>query len=162
MTYLNTKGNLPVDVAVHPYSDISGTAFVYITPSTLGEGVSRPTTTTFELASGRSYYLIGSIGLGSASSTVIDVEFQWYDVTNAQYVGKVGSARASRSNTVGMYRKNPMRRAEAVCFIPATYITGANITLRLDRTSISATAGVVHAVDPTVSEPSIVIMSVPD
>lgn len=161
MTYFVKNTGLDMSVAIHPYSTISGTTFVFSTPSVLGDGITRPSSTTFQLDSGRHYYLTGSIHVTTNSAVFIDAEFQFYNVTTSSYVGAVGAIRASGSNTYSVYRKNPMRRSEACVMITDSMITGSSVTLRLDRISVSSTSGLSHALNTTYSEPSVVIMSTP-
>lgn len=162
MSYLGRRESADLSVGVHPYSTATGTTYIYTVPTVLGEGVTRPSTTTFTLAAGRNYFLIGSIAQGTSSAITIDTVFQFYDVTNATLIGKVGSNRATRSNAEGTYRKNPMRRAECVALIPSSYITGASITLRVERVSISNTSGLQSLVSSGNSEPCVIIISTPE
>jgi len=162
MSYLGRRESAELSVGVHPYSTATGTTYIYTIPTFKGDGVTRPSTTTFTLASGRNYFLIGSIAQGTSSASFIDTVFQFYDQTNATLIGKVGSNRATRINADGTYRKNPMRRAECVALIPSSYITGASITIRVERVSINSTSGLQSAVNVGESEPCVIIISTPE
>lgn len=168
MTYLAKFKSADMDVSVHPFSGISSGQFTFSTPSHVGEGVSRPSSTQFTLAGGRDYLLFGGISLRRTGTiTYVHVTHRFHDGT--VNIGKKGSVwlnvgATSTSDTKVNIQRNPSYRNEAVVFIPATDISGS-ITVTLDRLSVVAGSGTGYdyAVSTATHAPtaSVVIMSIP-
>lgn len=168
MTYLTQFRSADMDISVHPYSGISSGQFTYSTPSHVGEGVSRPSSTQFTLAGGRNYLLFGGISLRRTGTiTYVHVTHQFHDGTTS--IGKKGSVwlnvgAASTSDPNVNIQRNPSYRGEAVAFVRAADISGS-ITITLDRLSVVAGSGTGYdyAVSTAylASTASVVIMSIP-
>lgn len=161
MTYLNDLSRLNASVSLHAYTNESSGYYTFSTPSYLGEGVTRPSSTDFTLAAGRSYVLIAGIcqfaGTGKNWSYWEDI-FQWHDGTS--HIGQKGSSRNGNSGS-GPNKRQIQYRGEAVVFIPSSSIT-TSITVTLKRVSrnTDGTAGFDYTPQASTA-PSCVIMSVP-
>src|SRR6056300_829737 len=161
MTYLSSN-RLDANASLHAYSGESSGDYTFSTPSYLGDGVTRPSSTEFTLAAGRSYILIAGIcqfaGSGRDWSYWEDT-FQWHDGTS--YIGQKGSSRNGDSG-IGPIDRNPQYRKEAVVFIPSSSIT-TSITVTLKRVSrnTDGTTGFDYTPQATTA-PSCAIISVPN
>ena len=170
MSYLVDLTKVNANTAIHQYSGLSGSDFTYSIPSSLGEGVTRPSATEFTLAAGRSYVLIMSISMDNATNpnwNYFDTEYRIRSSTGTFY-GNTGALRFSRSSSAlpppayVQARKNPYYRSEAVAFIPSSSII-TSITVTLRQTSTASDGTDVPSYTQTSGNPAgCVIISVPD
>jgi len=161
MTYLSSS-RLNANASLHAYSGESSGDFTFSTPSYLGGGVTRPSSTEFTLAAGRSYVLISGICQFAGSGrdwTYWEDVFQWHN--GSSYIGQKGSSRNGNSSN-GPFARQIQYRAEAVAFIPSSSIT-TSVTVTLKRVSQSTDGTTGFDYTPQASTaPSCAIISVPD
>ena len=163
MTYLSNRTRLNASTSLHKYTGAISGEYTFSTPSYLGDGVTRPSSTEFTLAAGRSYILIAGIVQFRGSGfdwTYWEDTFQWHDGTS--YLGQRGSSRTG-SNAAGPNLRNPQYRKEAVVLIPSSSIT-TSVTVTLKRVSrnTNGTTGFDYTPQTAAAEPSCAIISVPD
>lgn len=165
MSYIFDKSRADMSVAIHPYTGRASTGntnlLTYSTPTNLGEGVTRPNTTTFTLAAGRSYLLFGGACAYRSGTPTSAHQFRYQFHTGLSYIGKKGGIRVAYSTT--MTERNPVYRQEAVAFIHHSDITGASISIQLIRTIEAGNdTGITYATSGSWSDPAVIIMSIPD
>lgn len=103
---------------------------------------------TLDYTAGASFILIGSTSIAQSSSTDAEIIFQWYDETNAAYIGKKGSLMSSPgSSSKDQEDKNPAYRTAAIALIDSGAFSGANITVSLRVVSTSGTVN--YSFEPT-------------
>lgn len=169
MTYLAKFQSADMDISVHPFLGISSDTFTFFTPSHVGEGVSRPSSSQFLLQGGRDYLLFGGISLlrTGAVSSYVDVTHQFHN--GSANVGKKGSIRlsvgsTSLANTDINIHRNPSYRNEAVVYIRASDITGS-LTVTLNRVSVVDGGGNTYSYSASSainsSTAAVIIMSIP-
>lgn len=168
MTYLSKNRSADMDVSIHFYTGFSSGAFTYATPTNMGAGVTRPSSTQFTLAQGRHYLLLGGFAIARAGTftSFTDVTGQWHDGTS--YVGKKASIRLTIGDptltpTYIPIKRNPTYRDEAAVFIRSSDISGS-LTLTLNRLSVvdNNNGNFTYSIgtyNPT--QPAVVIMSIP-
>lgn len=155
-----------MDVSTHYFLGESGGYFTYSTPSYTGTGVTRPDSSTFTLAAGRSYLLIGVINVKQASAfSALDLEHKWeIDGTLKGFRARIRIAKGQQGSTpsFALLRKNPMYRPEAVVFVPSSTIT-TSATAKLKLGTITSDGGTTLAYNLNTSYPAAVqIISIPD
>jgi hypothetical protein len=162
MSYTEDFTRLNASASLHEYSDFSAGYFEFSTPTHLGEGVTRPSSTEFTLAAGRSYVLIAGICQDDDTGknwTYWEDIFRWFDGTS--YIGQKGSSRTGDSGT-GPINRRIQYRKEAVVFIPSSSIT-TSITVRLRRVSTDTNGSTGFDYTPqATTAPSCAIISIPD
>jgi len=158
MSYLE-EDRANIDVSIHPFTGISSPHYTYGTPTSVGAGVTRPDSTSFTLAAGRSYVLIGSINFQNGSSSA-----DWIDIDNRFTVGGTESgtlAKIRLARNGHLMGRNPSYRKEAVVFIPSSSIT-TSVTVKLKQVA-TATSGTFNPTYTAITDPAaVIIMSVAD
>ena len=162
MSYTDDLSRLNASASLHEYSDFGAGYYEFSTPTYIGDGVTRPSSTEFTLAAGRSYVLIAGIcqfaGAGRNWTYWEDV-FRWFDGTS--YIGQKGSSRNGDSG-VGPVQRRIQYRKEAVVFIPSSSIT-TSITVRLRRVSTDTNGSTGFDYTPqATTAPSCAIISIPN
>jgi hypothetical protein len=166
MSFLPADKATNADVSFHYYSGFSSTPYYdFSVPSYLGNGVTRPTSNSFVLSSGRSYWLRGAVSLRYLTSNnykTLYVENEWE---------LQGSLEGFKSITLScgisaqglLLQKNPTNRVEAVLFVPSSVIA-TSVTVKLKQTHITSDTGDTTAnYSANASYPcGCIIMSVPD
>jgi hypothetical protein len=163
MSYLPLDKSTNADVSFHYFSGFSSPYYEFSIPSTLGAGVTRPSSTSFVLASGRSYWLRGVISFvrGTNNYNRLNIENQW--TVGGIASGFKASIVSGISNQSDILTKNPTNRPEALIFIPSSAIT-TSVTVQLKQTYINADNGnttLTYSMDANFPC-GCVIMSVPD
>lgn len=165
MSYIFDKSRADISVAIHPFTGRASSGntnlLTYSTPTNLGEGVTRPSSTSFTLAAGRSYLLFGGacVYRNGSPTGAHQFRYQFYNTTALTYIGKKGGIRNAYGSTMTL--RNPMYRQEAVAFIHHSDITGASINVQLIRTiEVGNDTGYNYATTGW-SDPAVVIMSIP-
>lgn len=140
MSYLPSDKATNADVSFHYFSGKSGSYYEFSTPTSLGAGVTRPTSSSFALSSGRSYWLRGVVSFvrGANNYNLLRIENQWEQ--QGSLAGFKASIVSGVSNNSYVLEKNPTNRPEAVIFIPSSAIT-TSVTVRLKQTYIFADNG---------------------
>lgn len=163
MSYTADLTRLNGDVSLHANANKSSNDYTFSTPAYLGAGVTRPSSTEFTLAAGRSYVLISGICQYHATTfnwNYWEEVFQWHDGTS--YIGLRGSSRIGRSGQ-GAVLRQVQYRSEAVVFIPSSSIT-TSVTVSLKEVSKTSdgSTGFLYTPQGSITGPSCVIISVPD
>ena len=140
MSYLPSDKATNADVSFHYFSGKSGSYYEFSTPTSLGAGVTRPTSSSFALSSGRSYWLRGVISFvrGTNNYTQLDIENQW--TVGGAVSGFKASIVSGISDQSYVLKKNPTNRPEALIFIPSSSIT-TSVTVQLKQTYINSSNG---------------------
>jgi len=163
MSFLPADKATNADVSFHYFSGFSTPYYEYSVPSYLGKGVTRPTSNSFVLSSGRSYWLRGAVSFtrGSNNYALLDMENQWE--LQGSLAGFKSVIVSCSSYAQSILKKNPTNRVESVLFIPSSAIT-TSVTVKLKQTYINSDNGnttLTYAMDS--SYPcGCIIMSVPD
>jgi hypothetical protein len=163
MSFLPIDKSTNADVSFHYFSGFSSPYYEFSVPSSLGAGVTRPSSNSFALASGRSYWLRGVVSFtrGTNSYNLLRIENQWE--LQGSTTGFKASIVSGTSNASVILEKNPTNRPEAVIYIPSSSIT-TSVTVRLKQTYIFADNGnttLTYSMDSSFPC-GCVIMSVPD
>lgn len=158
MSYL-ALDRASIDVSIHPFTGFSSPHYTYGTPTSTGAGVTRPDSTSFTLAAGRSYVLIGSINFQNGSSIG-----DWIDISNRFTVagvedGTLAKIRLARNGH--LLDRNPTYRKEAVVFIPSSAIS-TSVTIKLKQVATDADSTFSPTYSAITDPAAVIIMSVAD
>jgi len=158
MSYL-ASDRASIDVSIHPFTGFSSPNYTYGTPTSIGAGVTRPDSTSFTLAAGRSYVLIGSINFQNGSSSGNWIEIDNRFTVDSVEDGTLAKIRLARSGY--LLDRNPTYRKEAVIFIPSSAIS-TSVTIKLKQVATDTDNTFSPTYSATTDPAAIIIMSVAD
>jgi len=113
--------------------NVGGTVYAHFDSTELisGFGISSSNNYQFTLdhSLGKSFVLMGGTSVDTTSGDV-DLNYQWYDETNSQFIGYLANLRAS-SSAGGYGKVNPPYRQDSVAVVLSSDFGGADITVSL-------------------------------